>query len=937
MTAPESMGAPVHSRVVNVYVAPTGNDANGGSSEARPVLTLARAQAAARAASRSGKAVHVWVRGGSYHLAATLRFTAADSGTPSAPVTYSAYPGEKVVIGGGRQVTAAWTAYSGAIQVADVGKNLSIDGLFLNGTKQTLARYPNADPAATVLNGTTSMATLDARAKTWNNPTTGYIRALHYGHWGGNDYTITGFSSGQLQTQWVGDNNRGSGMDPNTVVAENIFEELDAPGEWFYDKTAGKLYLQPPAGTDLSTAMVETAELDELIRVEGHSPTQPVHDLTFNGFTFTQTHRTLFDTPYEGLQLGDWAIARAGAIHAKNTKRITVSGSVFDNVGGNGVFIDGYNKDDVVTRNRFTSSGASDVQVVGSPAAVRDRSTWNAMVNPPTDLTPGPKTEDYPRDITVSDNSMADMGRFEKQSAGVNISMSRQVTVSHNTIHGSPRSCVNINDGTWGGNLVDSNDIFDCVKETSDHGPINAWGRDRFWPIAGPNINPSAQSDAQQKSYARLDVVSPNTISNNRVWHNSEWAIDLDDGSSNYVLTNNLLLNAGIKLRDGFYRTVTNNIVVNGSIYEQITHRDVEDAINRNIVLTGQPYQLTVSDPATAKYTADNNVFWNNDGTVTGLDGAWAANGLDTHSVTASPQFTNGSPWGTPAMKDYTVAGTSPALTLGFVNFPMDRFGTGNPGEPAPPAVTWPDTPVVPTRASQAEPLMGATVKQVYDNAVQSAVGLGDFNGLYLENVPTTSYAYGQGLRTLDVIRSVNDSTVTDRDSFWTVYQALAPGSTVTAGVWRSQALTTVTFTKPADPQQYNNTAGVAYTGAGWGWRGKDTGGGGSFMDDIDATTTIGDSFSFRFNGTGIDLITEKYSDEGEIDIYVDGVLQTTVDATSATRAYQQTVYSKDGLAPGVHTLKGVMKTGQYMIVDGFAVRTGIPPQRIKKVVSVGT
>lgn len=223
---------------------------------------------------------------------------------------------------------------------------------------------------------------------------------------------------------------------------------------------------------------------------------------------------------------------------------------------------------------------------------------------------------------------------------------------------------------------------------------------------------------------------------------------------------------------------------------------------------------------------------------------------------------------------------------------------------------------------TQPEPLMGATVRQVYDKATQSAVGLGDFDGLYLQAVPSTSYAYGQGLRPLDVIREVNGTAVTDRDSFWTVYNRLAPGSTVTALIWRAQSATTVTFVKPTGAQQYNNTAGVTYTGASWGWRGARAGGLNSFQDDIDATTAVGDSFSFTFNGTGADLLTELNADEGTIDISVDGVFRKTVDATSDTREYQKTLYSVSGLSPGVHTLTGVMKSGQYMIVDGFTVRS---------------
>ncbi|MFF7994269.1 right-handed parallel beta-helix repeat-containing protein [Kitasatospora xanthocidica] len=913
--------APSDAGAVNLYVATDGDDANAGTSQTQAFLTPARAQAAARAASAAGSAVHVWVRGGTYHLAATLTFTAADSGSASAPVTYSAYPGEKAVLSGGRQVQSAWSTYSGNTLVTDVGPGLDMDGLFLNGKRQVLARYPNFDANAAVLNGTTSMSTVNSRAQNWQNPTTGLIRALHNAQWGGNDYRITGRTSSGLQLEWVGDNNRGSGKDDNRVVAENVLEELDAPGEWFYDKGAGKLYFQPPGGTDLNTARVETAELNELVRIEGASAGQPVHDLTFDGFTYTGTHRTLFNSPYEGLQLGDWAIARAGAVHARNAERITVANSAFDEVGGNGVFLDGYNKGDVITRNRFTGSGASDVQVVGSRDAVRDPSTWSSWVNPPTDLTPGPKTEDYPRDITVSYNSMADMGRFEKQSAGVNISMSSRVTVSHNTIHGSPRSGVNVNDGTWGGHLIEYNDIFDCVKETSDHGPINAWGRDRYWPVAGPDINPSAGSDAYQKQISQLDVVEPITISDNRIWHHSEWAVDLDDGSTNYVVRNNLLLNAGIKLRDGFNRTVTNNILVNGKIYEQISHRDNGDAINRNITLAQRPYELTQSDPTAAKYTADRNVFWNNGRSVDGLGGTWASAGLDTHSVTGDPVFSQGSPWADPAMKDYTVAAGSPALALGFTNFPMDRFGTGNAGEPTPPGVPWPTAPVVPTIKDQHELFLGATAKEIAGLPEQSATGLPDQNGFLLATVPSDSAGYAQGLRSNDVIRGINGTAVTDRNSFWTVYNKIAPGDGAALDVWRNQQSGTVlTITKPVTAQTYNDTAGVTYSGSGWGWRYAAIGGANSLMDDIWATDRIGDSFSYTFNGTGVEFITETNTDEGKIEIAIDGVVQKTVDAYSSGRKYQQTVFSASGLAPGEHTITGVMKTGGYLIVDGFRI-----------------
>lgn len=921
--SPPSAAEPSQPGARNIYVAPDGTDHGAGLSAKHPFRSIARAQVAAREAVRSGRPVHVWIDGGAYHLGRTLQFGPRDSGTAKAPVTYSAFPGRQVVLSGGRELRPQWTTYQGGILQAQVGRGLNFDGLFVNGQRQVLARYPNYDPKTAILGGSTTMADVqaEAKAKGWTDVTSGDVRSLHCGDWGGASFHLTGLNpDGTLGLTWVGDNNRSSACpnpalpyDPNHVVAEGIFQELDAPGEWYYNSATGVVYYDSPAGTDASHATVETAELDELVHVQGESATRPVHDLTFSGLTFTQTHRTLFDHPYEALQLGDWAVARTGAVYMKDAQRVTVTGSSFDQLGGNGVFMDGYNDRNTVSDSTFRDDGATDVQVVGSESAVRDPSTWTDQVTALTDTTPGPKTEDYPRDITVSGNSMADMGQFEKESAGVNISMSRRVTVSHNTVHDSPRSCVNINDGTWGGHVIENNDMFDCVKETSDHGPFNSWGRDRFWPLQA--------SDATQRQYALLDVIEPNIIRGNRIWHSSQWAIDLDDGSGNYQIYDNLLLNSGIKLRDGFHRTVTNNIIVGGSIYEQVSHANNGDVVQHNIVLNSSPYQNVSSDPTVAKYIVDSNLFWNNGETVS-LPSTWTSVGLDTHSQVADPQFINGSPWQDPSMLDFTVAATSPALALGFRNIAMNQFGDGRPGEATPPPVDLTAPPAQATVDQQPEPLMGATGTAVYSDAVMSSVGLSDHNGLYLQAVPGSSYAAGQGFRASDVIRAVDGTTVTTRDSFWALYNAVAPGTEVTAGVWRDQAATTVTFTKPTGDQEYNDTAGVQYTGAGWAWHGAAAGGQSSSQNDLYATTSHGDSFTYGFNGTGVDYIAETNSDEGTVDIYVDGTLAKTIDCSNTTRTYQQTVFSVTGLAPGRHTIKGVMTGGSYMIVDAFTVHS---------------
>lgn len=83
-------------------------------------------------------------------------------------------------------------------------------------------------------------------------------------------------------------------------------------------------------------------------------------------------------------------------------------------------------------------------------------------------------------------------------------------------------------------------------------------------------------------------------------------------------------------------------------------------------------------------------------------------------------------------------------------------------------------------------------------------------------------------------------------------------------------------------------------------------------------------AFELSFNGTGVDFYTEVNADYGDIDIFIDGVKDTTVSALGANgRQSQVKLYSKSGLSNGQHTLKGVKKSGSYMLVDAFVVKAG--------------
>ena len=126
------------------------------------------------------------------------------------------------------------------------------------------------------------------------------------------------------------------------------------------------------------------------------------------------------------------------------------------------------------------------------------------------------------------------------------------------------------------------------------------------------------------------------------------------------------------------------------------------------------------------------------------------------------------------------------------------------------------------------------------------------------------------------------------------------------------------TPTQPPNSVIVNDTAsGITYTGPNWFYSSNRTYTT-DYQLDVHATTQDGEYFEYTFTGTGVELISEKYSDQGDIEIYIDNILQQPADTYNSTRLAQQVVYQKLNLTSGTHTIKGVKKSGQYMLVDAI-------------------
>lgn len=751
-----------------IYVSTRGNDKWNGS-EKKPVASLVRAQELARAYGRD-TSVEIVFEDGIYYLPGTVQFTGQDSKDYPATVTLRARHEGKAVISGGQQIRLDWKQEAGNIYVASVPAGMDIDQLYVAGLRQPMARFPNAQPGKQrnvydtwVLDHqaqpNSEMDPLQPeRIALWKNPEGGYVHAMHTALWGDMHWEIKGKNEdGTLQLEGGWQNNRPSGMHPLYRFVENIKEELDVPGEWYYDRSESKLYYMPLPEIDLDEAKVEIVRLKHLIEFNG-TRENPVRGIHLQGLTFKHTARTFMENK-EQLLRSDWTMYRGGAIVFNGAEECSVENCEFDHLGGNTIFVNNYNRYLTVRGCYIHHSGANGIVFVGDPDMVRSPLFRYGNQNYETmDMTPGPLGDNYPQDCWVDDCLITMTGRDEKQTAPVQISMSQRIRVSHCSIYDVPRAGININEGTFGGHIIEFCDVFNTVLETGDHGSFNSWGRDRFWT---PDVVTISDQVALHPDMQYWDVLEPNVLRYNRWRCDHGWDVDLDDGSSFYRIYCNLLLNGGLKMREGYDRVATNNIILNNSLHPHVWVRNSDDVFKHNIVFTA--YQPAVMNSALGESDRwgkelDYNLFATGQAAMR----KFAAHGADAHSVSADPLFVN------PGQGDFRVRPESPAFKIGFRNFDMTDFGVKS--EKLKKLARTPDIPEIVLQiqdeVSAEYTWLGAVLKEVKGEELSAYGAKFSQASMALDRVPAESEAYKLGLRSGDLLLSLGGKEISTAASF---------------------------------------------------------------------------------------------------------------------------------------------------------------------------
>jgi hypothetical protein len=664
------------------FVSTTGDDRWSGrlpEANARaddgPFASLDRARQALRNRSDWGKPTRVCIRGGTYILSAPLTFAPEDSGSPLAPISYEAYPGELPVLSGGARI-AGWREERVDGRRAWVAKAppWEFREIWVNGSRRYRPRMPrvgffkvrSAPPAPDFYHGSNEFVAELDDLRLWQNRQE--LEIVMLTAWCESRLPIASVDdkTGLVRTKLRSALSIGAGA---RYFVENVAEALEAPGQWRVDRLSGQITYLPEPGETPEESVVVAPRLESLLILAGDPDSgRAIGDVSFRGLCFSHTEwrrsaatrimrwNIISFSPEDvrkrrievRLEADDKAadhqaaVSVPGAIECTGAQRCLFERCSVEHVGTYAIGFGRGCMDNDVSCCAFSDLGAGGVKLG-------------------TGLVEDAVASGYNR---VTDCEIRDGGKVFFSAVGIWIGQSGNNTIAHNHIHDLLYTGISVG-WTWGytasaaeNNLIEHNDIHDIGKGIlSDMGGIYTLGHS-----PGTIVRYNRIREVESGEYGACGIY-------------------LDEGSGNIVCECNIayhIKGPALNRHYGRENTVRNNIFAL-STYEVAPGRGeglTGLTVERNIIYHGgaDPLSLSKEPPS---YRFRGNLYWSATARAMLFGGLtweqWRAKGFDRVSMVADPGFAD------PERGDFTLPADSPALEVGFVPFDMSRVGPRHP------------------------------------------------------------------------------------------------------------------------------------------------------------------------------------------------------------------------------------------------------------------
>ncbi|MFC1738888.1 right-handed parallel beta-helix repeat-containing protein [Planctomycetota bacterium] len=619
-----------------LYVSANGNDTWSGRMDS-PFASLRAARDAARKLNQE-QPQRIIVLEGNYFLSKPLELDARDSG-----ISIEAAPGAQVALYGGRKVSG-WKKDGDNFYSIDIPEvkdgTFDFRALVVNNKLSQRARLPkkgtysHLNPYIEKLNddGTEmterpepvmeahrTMKYNPADIGPWLDVKNAEIRLYHM--W---NETLVGVAANDTQQNELKFSIRplyAPGMyGMKKYIVWNVREGMTEAGQWYLDRTAGKLVYWPLPGEDINEVEAIVPIVESIIRIQGTEET-PAINITIGGIKLSTTHTPMITGGF-GAGKFDGAVS---LVFAEDCKLVELE--VF-NVSGYG--IKARRSNFRVENCHIHHTGAGGICSSG-------------------------------HDIVITNNHVHDVGLIYPSGIGI-WGGGIDAHISHNEVHDTTYSGI---DYGGSGHLIENNLIYRVMTELHDGGGIRVPGRIHL-------------EDSYSIHSGNEVVIRGNFVRDieDKIQFTGAWSFFLDANSKNCLLEGNLSVNVSCPSQNHMSKnhTFRNNFFianVDGPIQLDFPLSSGQ-IFEKNVVYTTGSFGIANPDGLT---TFSNNVLFSEKGQMN------YHKLKDYATVGVYPlEATQGNIFSDPMLIDYEkgvvrLAPDSPVYKLGIV--PVDVSSAG--------------------------------------------------------------------------------------------------------------------------------------------------------------------------------------------------------------------------------------------------------------------
>lgn len=454
---------------IHVAPPPLGNDTHTGG-PADPLATPHAARDKARRLIAQGlsQPLDIIFAAGIYPFDAPLELRPEDSGSAEFPITWKSAPGAKVVWSGGVAIPNKWSMGDDGVwqvELQGIGPDKwDFRQLFVDGKRATRARFPNAgapNPFLYATGGDIDHLIIDPSLvkECWGRARDAQLNVVpqwrFFNQW--NTVTKVDTRTGRID---IADSERHAKITQGSWFwIEGVREELDQPGEWFFDRETRRLYYMPSPGVDPNTLEVIAPSLNRLVNAVGDvNAGTHVQHVRFDGIEFRHTTFTLGHI--------EARVHTDTAVMFENTLDCSVRNCLFENIGGYALWLHLDSRRNQFDRNTVRDSGGGGVLMTGARFSYMD----NSRIYTPGDA--AAKVAPILNEIT--NNTVEHCGKIRYYGGGVHLdsrpfamSMEPGNLISHNHFNDLSRNGI-FAFRNQGGNIVEYNHIHNAMQTTID-------------------------------------------------------------------------------------------------------------------------------------------------------------------------------------------------------------------------------------------------------------------------------------------------------------------------------------------------------------------------------------------------------------------------------------------------------------------------------------